>query len=239
MATRVDQYFNLGTNYRGRILVEDTPVQSSNYSAVRFRVFVRKDSGTGFWNSNGGTRSWSVTGVSGHADQSGSSSYDYRTTSGVPVGGEVQLADFTHNITHSTAGTYSDAFTVNISHADNPPGSGSVGPTVSLTDFPEPAAGSLSSTNVTFESATINAAVSTHGNGSSTTLTFYYRKGASGGYTNLGSGTSKTITGLESSTLYQWYVTAVNNTGNSSTSAVQSFTTAVSQSNFIGILTAL
>lgn len=237
MAVRIDSYFGLGTNYTGRIYVEDTATnQSANQSTVRFRVSVIKNSGTGFWNLSAGTRSWSVTGVQSTSDASGSSNYDYRTTSGVPVGGEVVLADYSRTITHNTNGTYSDAFNTNISHADNPPGSGGTTPTLTLTTFAAPAAGSFSVTNLKYNSATINASVSTNGNGSSTTLTFFYREGNSGGWTNLGTGTSKNLTNLKANTLYQWYVNATNNTGNSTNSSTQSFTTAKAQHAFLPVL---
>jgi hypothetical protein len=239
MAVRIDNYFNLGTSYRGRIYVEDQATNvGANQSTVRYRISVIKDSGSGFWNSNGGTRSWSITGVQSTSDASGSSSYDYRTTSGVPVGGEVVLADYTRTITHNTNGSYVDAFTASISHADNPPGSGSNSPTVTLTDFPEPASGSFAATNIQYDSATISASVTTNGNGTSSTMRFYWRQSGVGGYTDAGTGTSKNLTGLLPSTAYQWYVVTTNNTGNSSSSAVQSFTTAVNPSNFLVILEA-
>jgi hypothetical protein len=236
MAVRIDSQFALSASYNGRIYVEDTATNvGANQSTVRFRLSVIKTAGTGFFNGSGSARSWSITGVQSTSDNGGSSSYDYRTTSGVPVGGEVVLADYSRTITHNTNGSYVDAFTASISHVDNPPGSGSISPTLTLTDFPEPAAGSFSTTNITSSSATINAAVATNGNGTSTTLTFFWRQSGVGSYTNAGTGTSKNLTGLQGQTTYQWYVTATNNTGNTSTSSIQTFTT-LPGGNFLAIL---
>lgn len=229
MATRVDSSFNLGSNYQGRILVTDTENVTDNSSSVRFRVYVRKTAGTGYWNNNAGTRSWSVSGISGASGSSGSSSYDYRTTSGVDINEWVEIGDFTRTIDHQTSGYYYDSsFSTSISHADNPPGSGSRTNSLSLTNYPEPSSSGFSTSSITSTSAQMNTSSGSNGNGTSRTLTYYYRLGTSGGYTNAGSVSAngdKAISGLNTNSRYQWYVKTVNNTGNSSTGAVQTFIT--------------
>lgn len=223
MATRVNSYFTLSSQYRGRILVTDSSNQSANTSSVRFRVYVYKDSGTGYYNLNSGSRSWSVTGVSGTSNASGSSTFDYRNGSQT---GSWKIADYTRTISHNTDGSYYDSsFSTSISHVGTPPGSGSRTNSLSLTNYPPPSSTSLSSSNIGVTSATISASVSSNGNGTSTTLYFYYRLSGTSSWTYVGSGSPKNLTGLSAYTTYQWYVRATNNTGNSSNSSVQSFTT--------------
>lgn len=226
MATRVDSYFNLGSGYRGRILVTDSDNVAGNYSAVRFRLYVRKDSGAGFWNAGGSARTWAVNSILGGSSASGNSSYDYRTSSGFPPGSEVLIADFTRNLPHNAAGQYSDAFSVAIAHGvDNPPGSGSTNPTLTLTNFPEPASGSFASSLITATTARLSATLTTNGNGSSSTQTFQYRKTGDATWISAGTGSPKDLSGLAPSTNYQWRVVTTNNNGNSSTGSTQNFTT--------------
>lgn len=98
-------------------------------------------------------------------------------------------------------------------HVD--PGRSPLAPTIS----------SNTSSAVKPTTATLNGAVSSNGHGTSTTITYYYRLGTSGGYTNAGTGSSVNLTGLKPGSLYNWYITAYNNNGDTATGAVQSFTT--------------
>lgn len=228
--------FGLGTNYTGIVLVDETGTnQSGNSSTVRVRLQVRKNAGSGFFNGSGSARSWSAGGSA--PNSSGSSSYDYRTTSGVPVGGTVEIANFSASVGHNTDGSKSVTSDASISHVDNPPGSGSGSQGLTLTNFPEPASGSFASSNVSVVSATVSATVTTNGNGSSSTQRFFYRNKAVGGsYTDAGTGSPKNLTGLLPATTYQWFCRTTNNTGNSSDGAVQEFTTLPAPSTSAALL---
>lgn len=228
--------FGLGTNYTGTVLVSEVATNvGANQSTVRVTVRVTKNSGSGYWNGSGSARSWSVTGVG--ATGSGSSSYDYRTSSGVDPGEYVQLIEYDRTITHATNGSGSVTASCSISHVDNPPGSGSGSQGLTLTDFPQPASTSFASSNVSVVSATIAATVSTHGNGTSSTQTFYLRVKNVGSYVSQGTGNSRSLTGLMPATTYQWYVVTTNNTGNTSgNQAVQEFTTLPAPANSTAML---
>lgn len=242
MATRIDSTFNLGTNYQGRFLVQDTSTnQSANQSTVRFRLYVRKTAGSGFFNGSSSARSWSVSGIAqtSPTSASGSSSYDYRPPA---VNEWVEIADFNRTITHDTNGSYSDSISRSISHVDNPPGSGSGSNTLSLTNFPEPTSTGFSSSNVSVVTATIGASGGSNGNGSSRTLEFFYRVKGESEWTSAGSGSAnstKDLTGLIPATDYQWYIKTTNNTGNSSNGAVQEFTTLPAPSTSVVLLSIL
>lgn len=231
--------FGLGANYTGIISVSEVSTNvSANQSTVRVTVQVRKNAGTGFWNSNGSARSWSVTGSG--LDNSGSSSYDYRTSSGVPVGGVVTIAQYDRIVTHNTNGTGFVNVNCSISHVDNPPGSGNGSQGLTLTDFPEPASGSFTSSNISVVSATLSAIVTTNGNGTSSTQRFFYREKAVGGsYTDAGTGSPKNLTNLKPATTYQWFCRTTNNTGNSSDGPVQEFTTLPAPSTSAALLSIL
>lgn len=88
-----------------------------------------------------------------------------------------------------------------------------------------PTISSTASSNIKPTTATIAASVSSNGHGTSTTITYFYRISGSGSYTNAGTGSSKALTGLKPGTTYEWYVTAVNNNGDTATSSVQTFKT--------------
>lgn len=219
-----DKYFNLGSSYRGRIVVDETSTSTSNNrSTIRIRVFVRKDAGSGYSASDPDARQWSVTGIGGTSPSSASGESSYNYTGATPQ--EDEIADFTRNVTHNDNGTWSDTISVSITHNNNPPGNGSTTVSFTLTNFPEPASGSFASSLITATTARLSAAVTTDGNGSSSTQEFQYRKTGDTTWISAGLGSPKDLTGLTPSTAYQWRVITENNNDNSSTSATQNFTT--------------
>lgn len=227
MAEVADKYFNLGTNYRGRIIVDESSTNvTGNTSVIRIRVRVRKDAGGGFYGTDGDAREWSVTGIggTGSSSASGDSSYDYRTTSGFDPGDEVTIADFNRTITHNANGSWTDTISVSISHNQNPPGNGSTTVSFTLTNFPEPSVSSLASSLITSTTARLSATPS-NGNGTSSTMQFQYRKTGDTTWISAGTGSPRDLSGLTPSTAYQWRVIITNNNGNSATSATQTFTT--------------
>lgn len=90
-----------------------------------------------------------------------------------------------------------------------------------------PTISSAAAGSITQTAATITSGVSSNGHGTSTTMTTYYRVSGVGGYTNAGTGTSASLTGLTPGTTYDFYVTAVNNNGDTATSGVSTFKTQV------------
>lgn len=125
-------------------------------------------------------------------------------------------------ITHNVNGSKSVACSA---YMDAYYGTGTASGTLVLTDFPEPASGSFASSSIKSTSAVLSATVTTNGNGTSSTQTFYYRVSGVGSYVSAGTGSPKTLTGLKPNTNYQWYVVTTNNTGNSSTGSTQTFKT--------------
>lgn len=224
-----------GSQFRLYVFVEESSTNvSANTSEVRYRLRMYRVSGTSrFWHLVG-TNDASLT-ITGETDASTSSAtYDFN----LGVGSYQTLLDVTRTVDHATNGTGSASASGYHDPENSPYLTATTKSLVSLTltNFPEPAAGSFSSSNIKYNKATISASVSTNGNGTSTTLTFYKRKVGAGSWDNEGTGTSKALTGLSANTDYEWYVNATNNTGNTSNSATQSFTTQPSPAGFLRIL---
>lgn len=84
---------------------------------------------------------------------------------------------------------------------------------------------------ITATSVRLGGEISSHGHGTSTTHTMYYRLSGSGSWTSAGaqSDTSGynywTITGLQPGKTYQYYMNSTNNNGDSANSSTQTFAT--------------
>ena len=224
MATSYDAYSgNEGSKVRLYVVAtEGTTDVANNRSKVTYTAYMKEMTQNNIYNGSS-TSGWVK--VNGTTHNGSVSSYDFRPGG---LSTHYMFSSVDHGwITHNTDGSK----TVSIDgyhNADNSPyltTASLVAFNLTLTNFPEPASGSHASSSIKSTTATISAAVSTHGNGSSTTLTFYKRKVGAGSWDNEGTGTSKSLTGLTANTDYEWYVKATNNTGNTSNSATQTFTT--------------
>lgn len=88
--------------------------------------------------------------------------------------------------------------------------------------------------NIKHQEATVNANVSNLNGNSSATITWYYRVSGASSWTNAGSNSysgtgvrSKTFTGLQPDTVYQYYATVAGNVNGTTTMATQTFSTII------------
>lgn len=90
---------------------------------------------------------------------------------------------------------------------------------------------SITADTITSTSARLGGEISSHGNGTSSTHTMYYRLQGAGSWTSAGgqgdaSGYNYwTITGLQPGRTYEYYMNSTNNNGDSGNSGTQTFAT--------------
>jgi hypothetical protein len=219
--------FGLGSNYTGIISVGGISQDnggSYGRTLVRTTVQVRKNAGSGYYNGAGGSRSWSTSGIG----NSGSSAYDYRGATPQTQ----TLAEWDSWINHDVNGNMYIGVGCSISHADNPPGSGSGSQGYTAPRIAgAPTISSLTVDTIKPTTARLGGELSSVGHGTSASWTMYYRLQGTGSWTSAGAQGDAggynywNLTGLKPGKTYEYYATCANNNGDTATSGTQTFKT--------------
>lgn len=213
--------FSLGTQGTGYLYVAEnwnSPTQVSLHVRLRFYKVggAYNNAGDSNWNGN-------VGGVTGSGNFNwGSSSplnitlWEFDYTYGKDANGYINVGCYGYingaNSPYAGAGSTSQTYT---------PARIGVAPTIS----------SLTADTIKPTTARLGVEISSHGLGTSTTFTMYYKLTTAGGWTSAGSQADVggynywNLSGLKPGKNYQYYVTAVNNNGDTASSGVQTFKT--------------
>lgn len=191
----------------------------SNSSNISWNIKGDGGSGGGYYQVNHGTRVYKNGGLIAQRED------DLNLTQGYV------LFSSSFTVNHDANGNASFSMSANgdlNTYAQSVSGSGSW----SLNRIPLAPTGLTTAVDTIKQtSARLRAEISSHGHGTSSTHTMYYRKGTSGGWTSLGAQgdaagyNNWTASGLKPNTLYQFYFNSTNNNGDSANSSVASFTT--------------